>query len=131
MRPFGHELREAWRRRRARRFLQLDRETLLEFDTASAGIVELRAIFSAEGERLDVKIVSLYGRSFLDGDEIRPVGLPELFKGRDFICGLAADAGYSTVRFLGRRLRPDRKQPRLMSYEVRLEPRSDDHQRRG
>ena len=95
-----------WRRRRARAYLELGKQLMFEFDTPTAGRVQLQVIFSAEDDRLDVKIVSLYARSFLEGGPERAdVGLAEMLKGRDFICGLAADAGYHTARFIGRRHR--------------------------
>jgi hypothetical protein len=97
-----------WRRRRARAYLELGKQLRFEFDTPTAGRVELQVIFSAEGDRLDVNIVSLYAKSFLEGGPARAdVGLPEMFKGRDFICGLATDAGYDTVRFRGRRVKSE------------------------
>jgi hypothetical protein len=95
-----------WRRRRARAYLELDKELMFEFETPTAGPVQLRVILSAQGERLDVNIVSLYAKSFLEGGAPHAdVGLVEMLKGRDFICRRAADAGYDTVRFRGRRVR--------------------------
>ena len=100
--------------------MELGREILLEFDTPTAGVVELRVIFVAENGRLDAKIISLYPRSFLDtGDPDVEVGVAEIAKIRDYLCALARDAGFGSVRFLGRRGHPGREQVRWRSVEVR------------
>jgi hypothetical protein len=86
----------AWRRYRARRFLELGQGIGIVFSTRTAGPVQLTVRFSEQGSTLDMDIHGFYALDSLGVGEARQaeVGIAEIIKGLDLICARAADAGF-------------------------------------
>jgi hypothetical protein len=88
--------RAAWRRYRARRFLDFGRGIGIVFSTPTAGPVQLTVKFEERGTTLDMEIHGFYALECLEPGESRlaDVGVGEIMKGLDLICRRAADAGF-------------------------------------
>ncbi len=93
----------AWRRYRARRFLDLGEEIGIQFSTPTAGVVHLIVVFTEDGSTLDMEIRAFYGLEAAAGPEFRgaDVGVAEIMKGLDLICRHATDAGYERLHAYG------------------------------
>jgi hypothetical protein len=95
----------AWRRYRARRFLELGHGIGIVFSTATVGPVQLTVRFSEQGSTLDMDIHGFYALEALGVGEARQadLGIGEIIKGLDLICARAADAGFLRLHAHGLR----------------------------
>lgn len=115
----GGRLVSAWRRRRAKKFIDLDKQVGIDFDFPS-GPVHLDVRFRAEGRTLVMYIVNLQPVEALEsGDALRrPVGVREVIRCRDTVARLAADAGYLRLRIEGHRRNHRRKHRQAVELDL-------------
>jgi hypothetical protein len=97
--------RAAWRRYRARRFLELGQGIGIVFSTPTAGPVQLTVRFEEQGTTLDMEIYGFYALECLEpGNPGRAdVGVGEIMKGLDLVCRRASEAGYLRLHAHGLR----------------------------
>jgi hypothetical protein len=99
-------LRADWRRGRARKLIELDREIIVSFETETVGKVEIQGVFSDEGDTLHATIIAFYAHDHMtrSGEHRAPLGAREIYRFLEIVCSSAADLGYRRLRLSGKRV---------------------------
>ena len=98
-----NRIRADWRRGRARKFIELNKNWTFEYDTR-AGPITIAGQFRAEDTTLVLVLWDIHSKDALETGGDRPdAGVGEVRRFLEWVAGMAADLGYTRLRVKGSR----------------------------